>query len=70
MPTWLKSAGIGGSILVIIALIITFLKQIIALVAFLTSAIKILIVIAFIAVFALVGYLIFRAWKENSRQNQ
>lgn len=66
-----KAAG-WGSILAIIALVITFLKQIIALVAqllalvsFLMFAIKIVIVLAFIAVFAGVGFMIFRTWQAN-----
>jgi hypothetical protein len=68
MPIWLKAAGKWGSIVVIIALIITLLKQIIAFVGFLTAAIKVLLVVAFIGVFVLVGYLIFRAWSENSKK--
>ena len=68
-----KAAG-WGSILAIIALVITFLKQIIALVAqllalvsFLMFAIKIVIVLAFIVVFAGVGFLVFRTWQSSRK---
>lgn len=68
-----KAAGFG-SIVAIIALIVTFLKQIIALVAqllalisFLMFAIKIVIVLAFIALFAGVGFMIFRSWQADRR---
>ena len=61
-----------GSVVAILALIITFLKQIIALVSelmaligFFMFAIKIGIVLAFVAVFAGVGFLIFRTWQSN-----
>jgi hypothetical protein len=60
-----KAAGAWGSILVVIALIITLLKNIIAFVGFLTTAIQVLLVVAFIGVFGLVGYLIFKAWSNN-----
>jgi hypothetical protein len=62
-----KAASAWGSILVVIALIITLLKNIIAFVGFLTTAIQILLVVAFIGVFGLVGYLIFKAWSNNKR---
>ncbi len=68
MPIWLKAAGKWGSIVALVALVITLLKQIIAFVGFLTAAIKILIVVVFIAVFAGVGFMIFRAWNENQRR--
>lgn len=65
MPLWLKSAGKWGTILALIALVIALVKQLIAFVGFLTFAIKALLVIAFIAVFAGVGYLIFRSWSDS-----
>lgn len=75
MSIFYKAAG-WGSILAIIALVITFLKQIIALVtqllalvSFLMFAIKIVIVLVFIAVFAGVGFLVFRTW-QTSRKNR
>lgn len=65
-----KAASAWGSILVVIALVITFLKSIIAFVGFLTTAIQILLVVAFIGVFALVGYLVFKAWSNNKRTKE
>jgi hypothetical protein len=62
-----KATSAWGSILVVIALVITFLKSIIAFVGFLTTAIQILLVVAFVGVFGLVGYLIFKAWSNNKR---
>lgn len=68
-----KVAG-WGSVFAILALIVTFLKQIIALVtqllaliSFLMFAVKILIVVVFIALFAAVGFMIFRSWKSNKQ---
>ena len=47
MPVWLSIAGKWGSILAIIALVITLLRQIIELVGFLMFAIKIVLVLGF-----------------------
>ena len=67
---YLKAAGIGGSILVILALIIYLLKTIIAFIAFLTGAIKILIVLGFVAVFLIVGLLVLRGLIDRRRQKE
>jgi hypothetical protein len=68
-------AGIGGSLLVLLALVIAFFKQLIVLIGlimsfigFLTFAIKVVVVLGFIAVFLGVGILIFRSWGSNKRQ--
>jgi hypothetical protein len=66
MPVWLKATGKWGSILVILTLIITLLKQIITFIGFLTAAIKILVVLAFVVLFLGVGLIVFRSW--NSRR--
>lgn len=63
----IKLASVGGSILVVIALVIAVLKGVLGLVGIITSAIKLLVILAFVAVFAGVGFLIFRAWQENRR---
>ncbi len=70
-----KTAG-WGSIFAILALVVTFLKQIIALVAsllalisFFMFAVKVLIIIAFVGLIAGVGFLIFRSW-QNGRQTR
>lgn len=64
---FIKGAGIVSSILVIIALVIALLKALISFVGFLALAVKILIVIVFIGVFASVGFMIFRAWQDRRR---
>ena len=68
MPLWLKATGKWGSIFVLIALVIAFVKQLIALVTTIMFAIKAVVFLAFIAIFLGVGYLIFRSWKENQRR--
>jgi len=67
---YLRAAGIGGSILVILALIIYLLKTIIAFIAFLTGAIKILIVLGFVAVFLVVGLLVLRGLIDRRRSKE
>jgi hypothetical protein len=64
---FLKAAGIGGSILVILALVIYLLKTIIAFVAFLTGAIKIMIVLAFILMLVGVGFMVLRGLSDRRR---
>ncbi len=65
----LKAAGIGGSILVLIALVIAFMKTLIAFVGFVTIAVKILIVLVFLAVIAGVGLLVYRAWQDKKNNS-
>ena len=62
-----QSSGAWSSILVIIALVITLLKQIITFIGFLTMAIKIILVIAFVGVLLGVGIMIFRAMKSKRK---
>ena len=70
MPFALKfAAGIGGSILAIIALVIAVLKGLLALIGFVTTAIQILIVLAFVAVFIGVGLMVFRTFRSKSSPN-
>ncbi|MBK9165063.1 MAG: hypothetical protein IPM21_14365 [Acidobacteria bacterium] len=65
----MKAAGKWGSILVIIALVITLLKQVIAFIGFLTGAVKLLIILAFIAVIVGVGFLIIKGISDSRRNN-
>ena len=67
MPVWMKAAGKWGSIFVILALIITLLKNLIAFIGFLTFAFKVLIFLLFAAVIVGVGYLILRGISERRR---
>ncbi len=70
MPFALKAAaGIGGSILVIIALVIAVLKGLLALIGFVTTAIKIVIILLFVAVFIGIGLLAFKTFR-NKRKSE
>ena len=70
MPVLLKAAGIGGSLLALIAVIIVFLKSIIAFFGFITGAIKILIVLLFVVLFLAVALLVLRGFKEARRKKE
>ncbi len=70
MAVWMKAAGIGGSHLVVIALVIALLKSLITFVGFLTFAFKILIVLVFIAVILGVGFLILKGISEKRRRKE
>ena len=65
---FLKAAGIGASLLAILALIIYLLKSIISLIAFLTGALKILVVLVFVAVIVGIGFMILKGWNETRRR--
>lgn len=67
MPLWVKAAGKWGSILVIITLIITLLKQLIAFIGFITGAIKLLVILAFVALIVGVGFLILKGINDSRR---
>ncbi|MEP6900254.1 MAG: hypothetical protein ABJA66_00810 [Actinomycetota bacterium] len=68
MPFALKAAtGIIGSILAIVALVIAVLKGILALIGFVTTAIQIIIVLLFVAVFIGIGLMIFRTWQSSRK---
>jgi multisubunit Na+/H+ antiporter MnhG subunit len=67
MPLWLKASGLVGSIMVLIALVIAFLKQLIAFIGFLTFAFKIAVVLLFIAVIGGVGFLIIKGMNDRKR---
>jgi hypothetical protein len=69
MPVWMKATGKWGGILVVIALLITLLKSLIAFVGFLTVAFKILIVLAFVIVILGVGFLILKGVSGKRRTN-
>jgi hypothetical protein len=68
--SFLKGAGIGASILVILALIITLLKQIIAFIGIITTIIKFSVILIFVAVFITVALMVFRTWKENRKSKE
>ena len=66
---FVKAASVFGSLLVLIALAITLMKTLIGFVGFLAFALKIVIVLAFIGVFAAVGFMILRAWQSKKNSN-
>ena len=70
MAVWMKAAGIGGSLLIVIALVIALLKSLITFVGFLTFAFKILIVLVFIAVIVGVGFLILKSISSKRRSKE
>jgi hypothetical protein len=67
MMSVLRGAGIGGSIVVILALVIYLLKTLIAFIAFLTGAIKVIIVLAFVALIVGVGLMVLRGLNDRRR---
>jgi len=67
MPLWLGVASKWGSILVLVGLVIALVKALIGFVTFITFAIKILIVLAFIAVFGAVAFFVFRSWQGSRK---
>ena len=64
----MKAAGVGGSILALIALLIVLVKSLIAFVGFVTAALKILIVVVFVALFLGVGFLVFKSVSDRKRK--
>jgi uncharacterized membrane protein len=70
MPMWMKATGGLGSILVLIALLITFVKQLIALIGFITVVFKIVIILVFVALILGVGFVLLRAWNESRRKHE
>ncbi len=67
MVMFFKAASIVGSLLVVIALVIALLKALIGFVGFLAFAIKLIIVLAFLALFCAVGFMLFRTWQQKQR---
>ncbi|MGI8544660.1 MAG: hypothetical protein ACR2MD_14455 [Aridibacter sp.] len=59
-----------GTIFAILTLIITLLKQVIAFIGFLTTAIKVLVFLVFAAIFLFVGMLVLRTWNSNRSKKE
>jgi predicted membrane protein len=68
MSAFLKVAGRLGSIIALILLIVTLLKQLISLVSFLIVAIKVAIVIAFVGMMLLIVFAILRGRQNRKRE--
>jgi hypothetical protein len=70
MPIAIKAAaGIIGSVLAAIALVIAVLKGVLALIAFVTTAIKIVVIILFVAVFIGIGLMVYRTFRDGRKAN-
>ena len=65
----MKATGIIGSILALVALLIVLVKSLIAFVGFVTVAIKVLIVVVFVAILLGVGFLIFKSFSGSRRKH-
>lgn len=70
MPVWMKAAGIGGSILALIALVIVLLKTIVGFIAFLTGAIKVIIILVFVALLLAIGLMVLKGFRESKRNKE
>ncbi len=64
----LKAFGGLGAIVALILLVVALLKQLIALVGFLLAALKIGIVVVFIALLVMIGLAIFRDRSRRRRE--
>ena len=64
---FLKATGVIGTIMVILALVITLLKQIIAFIGVISFVVKAFVVLAFVTVFLLVGLMAFRTFQKNRK---
>ena len=67
---FLKAAGLLSTLLVILTLVITLLKQVIGFIGFLTLAIKVLVVIVFVVLFIGVGLLVLRSFNQRRKNNE
>lgn len=70
MPTWLKATGKWGSVFVILALIITLLKQVIAFFGFLTMVVKFGVILAFVLVLVGVGLVVLRGFNASRKSKE
>jgi hypothetical protein len=71
MPIAIKAAaGIIGTILAILALIIAVLKGILGLISFITLAIKIAVIGLFVAVFIIIGLMVFRTLRDSRKSKE
>lgn len=70
MSTYMKAAGKWGSIFVILALIITLLKQIIGFIGFLTTVIKFGIIVVFVAILVGVGFIVLKSLKSPKHSEE
>lgn len=67
---FLKATGVIGTIMVILALVITLLKQIIAFIGIISFVAKAFVVLAFVTVFLLVGLMVLRTYQNNRKSKE
>ncbi|MFN2456469.1 MAG: hypothetical protein ABR577_19925 [Pyrinomonadaceae bacterium] len=67
MSAFIKTFGRWGGILTVILLLVTLLRQLIALVSFLLVAIKVLVVVAFIGLMLLIVFTMLRGRARRRR---
>ena len=65
---FLKTAGVLGSLLTLIALMIAFLRQLIDLVGFVMMAFKLVLLVGFIGLFLFIGLVAYRTFRERKRE--
>lgn len=65
---FLKAAGKWGGILTLIALLITFMRQLIDLIGFVMMAFKLVLVVGFIALFLFVGLVAIRTFRQRKKE--
>lgn len=65
---FLKTAGILGSLLTLVALMIAFLRQLIDLVGFVMMAFKLVLLVGFIGLFLFIGLIAYRTFRERKRE--
>ena len=65
MTGFMKTAGIVGSVVLLVALAIAFLKQAIALIGILLWAVKAIIVLAFFGVLIGLGYMAYKHFTKE-----
>jgi hypothetical protein len=65
---FLKTAGVLGSLLTLIALMIAFLRQLIDLVGFMMMAVKLVLFLGFIGLFLFIGLVAYRTFRQRKRE--
>ena len=70
MTAYLKTASGWGLILTILALVVALLRSLVAFVGFITMAIQIGLVLAFVALILTIGIFAFRTWSQHKRQRE
>ena len=66
----LKATGVISTIMVILALVVTLLKQIIAFIGIISFVVKAAVVLAFVSVFLIVGLMVLRTFRENRKNKE